>query len=214
VKSVIFENFGLKVSAVLISVFLWFFVTSRGQSEISVEVPLEFKDIPVELGMASSSAKSVTLTVRGQDRFMKSLNASDIRVFLDLSKAKQGEGIFHVNKDDVKLPFAMTVTNVVPSSIKVKLEEMMSKAVPVLPQVAGSPEKGAVVSLSVEPKNVTVKGLKSEIRKIEVLRTEVFDISDISGSTTRELELDTSGANIKPEVSKVQVKVTIGEKKR
>ena len=35
-KKLLTENLGLKISAVLISVFLWFFVTSRGQSEISL----------------------------------------------------------------------------------------------------------------------------------------------------------------------------------
>ena len=213
-KSVIFKNFGMKVSAVLLSVFLWFFVTSRGQSEISLEAPLEFKDIPVDLGIVSSSAKSVTLTVRGQERFMKNLNTADVRVFLDLSRAKQGEGIFHVNKEDVKLPFTMTVMSAVPDSIKVRLEEMISKNVPVAPQVIGSPEKGVVVSLSVEPKTVSIRGLKSEIRKVDLLKTEVFDISGMNESETEELELDTSGTNIKPEVSKVKVIITLTEKKK
>jgi YbbR domain-containing protein len=214
VKSRIFENFGMKVSAVLLSVFLWFFVTSRGQSEISLEAPIEFKDIPVELGIVSSSAKSVTLTVRGQERFMKNLNTADVRVFLDLSRTKQGEGIFHVNKEDVKLPFTMTVTSVSPSAIKVRLEEMISKNVPVAPQVIGSPAKGGVVSLSVEPKTVSIRGLRSEIRKVDLLKTEVFDISDMKESATEELELDTSGTNIKPEVSKVKVQITLTEKKK
>ena len=204
----------MKVSAVLLSVFLWFFVTSRGQSEISLEAPIEFKDIPVELGIVSSSAKSVTLTVRGQERFMKNLSTSDVRIFLDLSRAKQGEGIFHVNKEDVKLPFTMTVTSVSPSAIKVRLEEMISKNVPVAPQVVGSPAKGGVVSLSVEPKIVSIRGLKSEIRKVDLLKTEVFDISDMKESATEELELDTSGTNIKPEVSKVKVQITLTEKKK
>ncbi len=40
------ENLGLKTAAVLLSMVLWIFVTSRGQSEISIDVPLEFKNIP------------------------------------------------------------------------------------------------------------------------------------------------------------------------
>jgi hypothetical protein len=70
VKNPLFENFGLKISAVLIAVFLWFFVTSRGQSEISLEAPIEFKDIPVDLGISSSSARPSRFD-QGQERFMK-----------------------------------------------------------------------------------------------------------------------------------------------
>lgn len=209
-----FENFGLKVSAVLIAVFLWFFVTSQGQSELSLEAPLEFKDIPAELGIAGSTARAVTLTIRGQERFMKNLNAQDLRVFLDLGKAKPGEMVYPVNKEDVKLPFAMTVTNVAPPSVRVKLEEITQKTVAVRPQLLGSPAKGAVMAVVVEPRSAVIRGLKSELRKIEMIRTEPLDISHLSGTVTEELDLDLSGTNIKADISKVKVKITVAEKKR
>jgi len=207
------NNIGLKISAVLLSVFLWFFVASRGQSEITLEAPLEFRDIPAELGIVSSNVKTVMLTVRGQERFMKNLNASNIRVFIDMSKAREGEGLFHVNKEDVKLPFAISVTNVEPASIKVKLEERVSKSVPVRVSIIGTPEKGASVSASVEPQNVVVTGLRSEVNQIRYLVTEDFDITDLKGSVTQRLELDTAGMNIVPEIAKVTVTFTYMEKK-
>ncbi len=210
----LFDNFGLKISAVLIAVCLWFFVTSQGQSEISLEVPLEFKDIPAELGIASSTVKAVTLTMRGQERFMKNLNASDLRVFLDLGKAKPGEVVYPVNKEDVKLPFAMTVTNVAPPSVRVKLEEIALKTVTVQPDLLGSPEKGTVTSIVVEPRTAVIRGLKSELKKINMIKTEPFDMSHISGLITEELDIDTSGTNIKADISKVKIKITVAEKKR
>lgn len=213
-KNAIFNNFSLKISAVLIAVFLWFFVTSQGQSEISLEAPLEFKNIPAELGIAGSSAKSVTLTVRGQERFMKGLNASDLRVFIDLGKAKQGELAYSVNKEEVKLPFAMTVMSITPPSVRVKLEEMAEKTVHVSPQILGGPENGSVVSVAAEPKSVKIRGLRSELRKIDRIRTEPLDISHIRGSLTEELELDMSGMNAKADITKIKVRVVFAEKKR
>ena len=35
------ENFGLKVTAVIMAIILWFFVISKGQSEISLDIPME-----------------------------------------------------------------------------------------------------------------------------------------------------------------------------
>lgn len=212
-KNLIFNNLGMKVSAVILSVFLWFFVASRGQSEIMLEAPLEFRNIPADLGIASSSVKTVKLTIRGQERFMKSINAHNIGVFVDMSKAREGEGIYHVNKEDVKLPFAISVTSVEPAAIKVKLDEMVSKSVPIMVSVIGVAEKGAKVSTAVEPKNMVIRGLKSEVRQIRYIMTEDFDISDIKETVTKSLELDTSGMNVVPEVSKVMVKFTYTEKK-
>ena len=207
------NNIGLKVSAVLISGFLWFFVASRGQSEISLEAPLEFRDIPAELGIVTSSVKTVMLTIRGQERFMKTLNASNVRVFIDMSKAKEGEGIYRVNKEDVKLPFAISVTNVDPASIKVKLEERISRSVPVRVSIIGTPEKGASVSTSVEPKSVVIEGLKSEVQRIRYLTTKDYDITDLKQSVTESLELETAGINITAEITKVTVRFTYTESK-
>ena len=39
-KKHFFENLGFKIVSVLLAVMLWFFVTSRGQSEMSIDVPL------------------------------------------------------------------------------------------------------------------------------------------------------------------------------
>ena len=213
-KGLMLDNIGLKVSAVLLSVFLWFFVASRGQSEISFEAPLEFRDIPADLGIVSSSTKNVMLTVRGQERFVKSLNATNVGVFIDMSKARVGEGIYHVSKEDIKVPFAISVTGVEPSAIKVKLEERMTKSVPVKVSIIGTARGNATVSVTVDPKNVIISGLKSEVSQIHDIKTEDVDISDIADTATQNLQLDTTGLNIVPAVSKVSVKFIFTEKKR
>jgi YbbR domain-containing protein len=213
-KNTVVENLGMKVSAVLIAVFLWFFVTSQGQSEISLEAPVEFNNIPAELGIAASGSKTVTLTIRGQQRFMKKLTPSDIRIVLDMGKAKAGEASYNLNKDDVKLPFAMTVTNISPSSIKIKMEEMMSKPVLVQPVLTGELLKGSLLSVSVEPKTITIRGLRSEVRKVDKLKTEPIDLAGIKENTNEDTEIDTSGLNIVPEKGTVKVKIAISEKKK
>lgn len=213
-RKLLFENVGLKVSAVLIAVLLWLFVTWRGQSVVSFDVPIEFKDVPVGLGIVSSSAKSANVTVKGQDRIIKSMRPSDMRVLVDMDKARKGEGSYHINKDDVKLPYAMSVTSVDPSTIKVRLDETGTKSVPVKASIVGSPETGYYVkTVEVEPKNIVIQGLKIEVRKISEIGTDQMDISGINSTQTQELNVDAAGANIKPEKEKVRVTVVIGGKR-
>ena len=214
-RRILFENLGLKVSAVLIAVLLWLFVTWRGQSEVSFDVPIEFKDVPAGLGIASAGAKSTNVTVKGQDRIMKSLRPSDVRVLVDLGKARKGEGSFHINKDDVKLPYAMSVTNIDPSTVRVRLDETIAKTVPVRASITGSPEAGFYVkSVDVEPKSIVIQGLKTEVRKISEIGTDQMDISGINATQTQELNIDAAGANIKPEKDKVTVTVVISGGKK
>ncbi|MDA8104651.1 MAG: CdaR family protein [Nitrospiraceae bacterium] len=213
-RKLLLENAGLKISAILLSVLLWFFVTSRGQSEMSLQIPIEFKNIPVGLGIVNTSAKSVNVTVRGQERLMKSVKSSDIRVFIDLSKAKKGEGNYHINSDDVRLPYAMSVANVDPSAVKILLDETAVKSVRVDPVVSGTPEQGFYVkSVQVDPKTIVVRGLKTELRRIAEVKTDVMDISGMNETTTQELNIDVAGANIKPDTSTVKVTVVIGGKR-
>jgi YbbR domain-containing protein len=212
-KKLFTENIGLKISAVLISLFLWFFVTSRGQSEITLDVPLEFKNIPADIGIVNTSVKTVSVTVRGHERPMKSLKASDLRVYVDLGKAKKGEDVFYINKDDIKLPYALSVTNITPPTVKIRMDETASKKVPVRPVIIGEPMDGFFVSsLKVDPKSVVVNGLKSDLKKLDFVKTESLDITDSNSPMTRVVNIDTNGAKITAEKSTVKVTVKILEK--
>lgn len=214
-KKLLFENLGLKISAILLSIFLWFFVTSSGQSEMSFEVPIEFLNIPVDFRVVSASTKTVNVTIRGQERLMKNVRTSDIRVFVDIGSAKKGEGIYYINKDDIKLPFAMSVINIKPSSLKLRLDETVTKTIIIKPYITGLPEKGFFISsIAIEPESVIIRGLKSELRKINNLMTEALDITGLHETTTEELKIDIAGADLKPEINTVKVKVIITRGKK
>jgi YbbR domain-containing protein len=214
-RNLVFNNLGLKVSAVLLATCLWLFVTSRGQSEISLEVPVEFQNVPAGLGIVNDNAKTVIVTVKGQERLMRNLKASDIRVFVDLAKARRGEGVYPIDRDNIRLPFAMAVTNISPPTCRVRLEEVISKKVPVRAVITGSPGKGFFVkAVKVDPAEVRVTGLKSEVRKVNELQTELFDISGITKTVTRQSALETSWINAKTDVAAVKVTVVIAGKKQ
>jgi YbbR domain-containing protein len=209
-KELLLDNLGLKISAILIAIFLWLFVTSQGQSEIFFEIPIEFKNIPVGLGIASDGKKTVQVTIRGQELMIKNIRPSDARVYVDLGNAKAGKDTYYIDKDDIKLPYAAKVLNVQPSSLQIRLDETISKIVTIKPTISGLPEKGfSVNTIRVEPATLSVQGLRSEIMKIRELRTEPMDITGLRETTSQSLNIDTRGANIKPEFNKVKVTAII-----
>jgi YbbR domain-containing protein len=215
VKKLVFNNLGLKVSAVLLATCLWLFVTSRGQSEISLEVPVEFQNVPAGLGIVNNNAKTVIVTVKGQERLMRNLKSSDIRVVVDLSKAKTGEGVYPIDRDNIRLPFAMTVTNVSPPTCRVRIEEVVSKRIPVRAAIIGSPGEGYYVkAVRVDPAEVTITGLKSEVKKVNELQTELFDITGMTSTVTRQFSIETSWVNVKTSIAAVKVTVVIAGKKK
>ncbi|MDP2753671.1 MAG: CdaR family protein [Nitrospirota bacterium] len=205
------ENLGLKTAAILLSVVLWIFVTSRGQSEISVDAPVEFKNIPTGFEVVNHGVKVISLNIKGQERLIKNVKPSDIRVYIDLSKSKKGESIYYLTRDDIKLPHAITVMNISPSSIKVITKETITKTVKVMPVITGDPESGYYVkSIEAVPQTVVIEGIRSEVGKVNNIRTEPLDITGVNETLTQDLKLELTGKNIRARMNDIKVKVVIG----
>jgi len=209
-RKLLFENFGLKITAILLSVLLWLFASSRGLSEIALDVPLELKDIPPGIELINHSIKVVGVNIKGQEGIIRTIRPSDIRAFVDLSKARKGESIYSINKNNIKLPPGVTVTNITPSSVRVSLEESVTKTVQVRPVIIGTPGSGFYVkSLSIFPENVVIEGARSKVATVDTIKTEPLDITGIKETVTRDLEVETTGTNIRTKTKDVTVKIVI-----
>jgi YbbR domain-containing protein len=209
-RKIFLENLGLKLAALLLSIVLWIFVTSRGQSEISLNIPLEFTNIPSGLEIVNNTAKTVSLTIKGYERIVRNINQSDISISVDISKAKKGENIIYLDRSEVRLPRAVTVTKIIPSSIKVLIEDTVIKPVTVKPVIVGYPERGYYVkSITVVPQTVVIEGLRPEVRKITAIRTEPLDVTGFRETFEQNLKLDLTGKNIRTKTPDVKVNVVI-----
>lgn len=209
------ENFGLKVTAVVMAIILWFFVISKGQSEISLDVPMELKNIPQGLESIKQAVKSVNVSLKGQDRILRNMKPSDVRVHIDLSRAKKGKGIYYINKDDVRIPPTINITGITPSSAWIVLEETIIKTVPVNAITVGSPKEGFVTSsVEVSPKDVAIEGVRTETGKVKFLRTEPVDISEADKTFTQIVRIDTAGRNIRTDMHEVSVRVVIKDRRK
>jgi YbbR domain-containing protein len=214
-RKLLFKNFGLKITAILLSVLLWLFASSRGLSEIALDVPLEFKDIPPGLELMNHSIKVVGVNIKGQERIIRTIRSSDIRAFVDLSKAKKGETIYSINKNNIKLPPGVTATNITPSYVKVSIEESVTKTVEVMPIIVGIPGSGFYIkSISVFPERVMIEGARSRVNVVDTIKTEPLDITGIRETVSRDLELDTTGTNIRTRTRDVTVKIVIARGKK
>ena len=209
-RKLLFENFGLKITAILLSSLLWLFASSRGLSEIALDVPLELKDIPPGIELINHSIKVVGVNIKGQEGIIRTIRPSDLRAFVDLSKARKGESIYSINKNNIKLPPGVTVTNITPSSVRVSLEESVTKTVQVRPVIIGTPGSGFYVkSLSIFPENVVIEGARSKVATVDTMKTEPLDITGIKETVTRDLEVETTGTNIRTKTKDVTVKIVI-----
>jgi len=209
-KKIISGNMSLKIASVLIALFLWVFINSRGVSEITMTVPLEIMNLPKEYQVVSTKSTEVNIGLRGHERLIKTIRVQNIRAVLDVSKPKEGWGIYYINKENIKTPRAVEIIKIDPSAIKIKIETKLSKTVPVRPDLEGHLPRGySVGTVTVDPPEVTVEGAKSAITKMREFKTEAIDLSGRTESFEEEVFIVTNGENMQLSTDKAKVTINI-----
>jgi YbbR domain-containing protein len=209
------KNLWLKVASVLLAVGMWMFVISRGQANMSVEVPVKFENLPQGLMITEASAREVRLEVRGHEKILSGVHTGDIKVTVDLTGVKEGVHKRAIEKHNVSLPSPLRVMAISPHSLVVNIEPVIEKRLRVRPVVTGSPWKGfAVQGVEVAPKEIKVVGTRAALRSLREVLTKPVDVSAASETVTEDVKIDLAGRNIRPAPESVRVKVLIREERK
>jgi YbbR domain-containing protein len=199
----------LKLASLVLAVVLWFFVVSKGRSAIVMDVPIELKNIPAKLEVVDGP-KTVNISIEGQERFLKKLREEDISVIIDLSEVRKGKTSFSLSVDNIVLPHLLTVTKILPQTIKLMVDKQVKKDVPVRPIIVGSPAVGFLVEgIKVVPKMIQVEGPESIVAKVYTVKTESIDITGVTSSLHYSARVDISKENIRVDVSEVEVNIAV-----
>jgi YbbR domain-containing protein len=172
-----FRNLGLKVLAIALASLLWLTVAGQHIVERSLRVPLEFRNIPKSLEIVGNTPDTIDLRVRGSSAVLTRLQPGEIVAVLDVSGARSGSRLFQVRADEVRAPFGVEVTQVVPSTLALELERSARRRVQINASVDGQPAPGFVIGTkTVEPSSVEVVGPESRVRQITEATTEPVSI--------------------------------------
>lgn len=172
-----FRNLGLKVLAVALASLLWLTVAGEHIVERSLRVPLEFRNVPQSLELVGNAPDTIDVRVRGSAGLLTRLQPGEIVAVLDVRGARTGSRLFQVRADEVRAPFGVEVTQVVPSTLALELERSARKSVPITPAVEGQPAPGFVIGTkTVQPSTVEIMGPDSRVRLVAEATTEPVSI--------------------------------------
>jgi YbbR domain-containing protein len=174
-----FRQLGLKVLAVALAALLWLTVAGEHVVERSLRVPLEFRNIPEALEIVGNTPDSVDVRLRGSSAVLSRLQAGEIVAVLDLGGARTGARLFPIRNDEVRAPFGVEVSQVLPTTLALELEKSARRKVPVVPAIDGEPAPGFVVGrYSVDPATVEIVGPDSHVRQVAEATTEQVSVRD------------------------------------
>src|SRR5690349_10572187 len=87
------HNWHLKVISLVLATMLWMLVATETSSEIGMEVPLEYRNIPPQLEITGDTTNTVQVRLRGSANIIRDISARDVSTTIDLSRMRPGEKI-------------------------------------------------------------------------------------------------------------------------
>jgi YbbR domain-containing protein len=166
-----FRNLGLKILALALATLLWLTVAGEHVGERVMRVPLEFHNIPPDLEIVGDPPTSVDVRVRGSSGIISRIQPGEVVASLELRAARPGSRLIHI--EQVRAPYGVEVTQVIPATVSLELEKMATRVVPVVPALEGEPAPGFIAGRIVSnPATVRVVGPESRVRQLSEATTE------------------------------------------
>ncbi len=211
IRRIFLENWPIKLASLVLAVTLWFYVTSKGKTELSLTAPLELRNIPQDMVVVGDVPGSIEVRLQGQERALRDIAAGKKVVgTVDLGRGKEGENIIHLSPDDIRKPSGVLVTHLNPFEIAVKLDRLDRKSLRLKPVLAGRPAPGYRISnVAVVPSRVTLEGPAGTIAQFSVLQTLPIDVSGMHDSATVEPRIDFQGKPVKVLEQDIGVTITL-----
>ncbi|HKD83806.1 MAG TPA: CdaR family protein [Terriglobales bacterium] len=184
-RKYVLKNLPYKLLSLAIAILLWWAVGRDQPIEIPMTVPLEFQNAPANLEINSNYPFETRVTLRGPERLMQELNASEVHAVLDLQNAGVGERTFDLSRRDIHVPRNVRVIQIVPAQFHISFDRSVERSVSVQPRVIGTLLSGyGITAVAVDPATVTIVGPEKRVATIQTAMTDPVDATGVVGQGT------------------------------
>ena len=177
------QNLGLKLVSLLLAIGLWFVVAHDPIAEVEMRVPIEFQSLPESLEVDSATFTQAQVRVRGPERVIHRLDASDVRAEISLANVGPGERTFDLTPRQVHVPQDLEVVQVIPTQFQLSFDTRTTRMVEVRARVTGTFASGMrVAQVIADPSQIMITGPR---KRVEAVESATTDPVDVSGTMTR-----------------------------
>jgi len=204
--NLITNNFQYKLLAVVFSILLWFLATNK--EIVDTTITVNYKPVPKgNYKVVDYSPRKITLRIEGYRKDILSLEGlKEVKLILPPNIEGSGWKTIRIRKDNIQLPVeSVKLKKVSPKMIKVKIEKLYRKIVPVVLNAEDIP-KGAKVKI--DPNYAVVLLPEDKKDFVFEVKTERIDLKGVKLPATFVLKLKTV-YSVEPK----EVKITLEEKR-
>lgn len=179
------ENIALKLFSLVLAAALWYGLVGESEVAMQLPVPMRYRNVPQDLEVSSDAVEKIFLKVHGPATRLAASDLSETAVVLDLSFVRSaGEQTFTLDDSNVHLPNGIKLSRAIPSQVRLRFEQRISREVPVQVRYAGPPPQGyRIASQWVNPDRLRIAGPESRVEQIAAAQTDAIDLTSTVGET-------------------------------
>jgi YbbR domain-containing protein len=192
-KSIFFNNFGLKLTALLFALTVWIIVSGQEHAylEKNFEANVEFLNAAENID-ATPRPEKVRIKVKSTSKEIKNISPDDFKLKIDLSGITQNTTLTLLAADFIELPPNIKPEEVTiqPRMIAVAIQELIWKEVDVKVHFIGEKRPGADITTKIIPGKIMIYGYKSQIEDIDaVYAIENINLDEITENKALKMRL-------------------------
>jgi YbbR domain-containing protein len=180
VAGLVVHNFGWKMLALAIAFVIWVLVASEPELSTFATVPVEYRDLPNDLDIASRPVETVTLELRGPAGELSSERRPS--VVLDMSHVMAGQYTFPIAGPSVNLARGVRLVRAIPSEVRFDFERRLARRIPVQVRFTGLPAGYVIEHVSISPDSLGIVGPANRVAPIKAATTDPVNVSGVVGA--------------------------------
>ena len=171
-RSLLFENLGLKLTAVLLAALVYFNALTDRPAKETVGFPIALQDLPDSLAIAGHVPREVEAEIRGLGKSVLRVKYFPPAITISLAGVRAGHFERSLNAADLPLPPGLEVERLVgPRMVTLELDRRMLRRVPVASRLEWAQPAAArpVGRIVLEPATVMVSGPARVVAKLDTV---------------------------------------------
>ena len=203
------ENFWLKLTAVGIAILLWYIITNKEPTAISVPVRLRLQ-LDSSLALRAEPTE-IYAVVQGTTADLARLEGRTATISRAINAQTPDTLVISLSPSDVNLPGNVGdahVTDIRPKTVRLEFVPTLTRRVPVRSAVRVTllPGEGEP-RLEIDPGRVEISGPRLAVIRIAFVRTDTTTILG-NDSIPHQVALDTTGLGVTVKPDQVRIRLT------
>ena len=180
IKDWLFKNWTAKLVSLILAVGLWYYAVGEESIEVTRTLPVEIKLGNEKMSIVGKPSRVIVVTLQAPRSLLSNLATEELKAEHLIKKVETpGDYSFRLEPSEIQLPSEkIRVVRIDPETIQVKVDEIIVKKLGIEPDFLGDPAIGYRLDPSkvqLDPRVALVEGPKSQLEKVEKIKTQPID---------------------------------------